>query len=174
MITLMAAVDRKFGIAKDGHIPWDIPMDMGYFRSVSTGEYLIAGGETARAIGRKIGKHMMVLTSGTLPFDGVELVHTSDELLAKMPSDAMGIGGQSIYSLLFPLAGRLLLTHVDGDFACDRFFPNDLSDFELASQSNDLTQNNIRFCFKEYVRKNLALAPRDTMKQIQFPSEAPI
>ncbi len=173
MITLIAAVDQKSGIASGGHIPWDIPTDMDYFRSVSAGENLIVGGETARTIGRKIGQRMMVLTRGTLPFEGVELVHTPEELSAKLPTDAMGIGGQSIYSLLFPLAGRLLLTRVYGDYACDRFFPSDLTDFRLVRHSNELTQNNIRFRFEEYIGKNLSLQQRDGMKPIHFPSVTP-
>ena len=35
MINLIVAVDSKYGIAKNGNLPWNIPSDMKYFKNVT-------------------------------------------------------------------------------------------------------------------------------------------
>lgn len=73
--------------------------------------------------------------------EGVEIVHSINEALAKgkaaaKPDDEiMVIGGSSFYAQLLPLANRLYLTYVDGEFTADSWFPKfDESAWQVTSR----------------------------------------
>ena len=46
MFSLIAVVDTKMGIAKQGKIPWNSPEDMKHFRDITTNNIVVMGRKT--------------------------------------------------------------------------------------------------------------------------------
>ena len=62
------------------------------------------------------------------------------------------IGGANIYSQALPLADKLYITHVQGDFKADVFFP-DYSQFNQLDYKKDNLAKGFHFTFYEYSKK---------------------
>ena len=129
-LVLIAALDRRNAIGKDGALPWHLPADLGRFKALTMGKPLLMGRRTAESLGRALpGRTNLVLTrSGRAPFDGMQAVASVEEAVALAGAEGAGelcvIGGGALYALCLPSAARLHLTHVDTivDDA-DAFFP---------------------------------------------------
>lgn len=129
MITLVAAIDRKRGIGKDGNLPWRLPADLAHFKRQTIGRPVIMGHKTHRSIGRTLPDRRNIILTRTPvgQTGGVEVVNSVEDALALADpahEDVMVIGGGEVYRQTLPLAQRLILTVVDGVFDCDTFFPD--------------------------------------------------
>lgn len=162
MIRLIAAIDRKRGIAKNGAMPWKIPEDEKYFtdQTKTYGGHVLTGGETFRQAyhGRPLaGRTNYVLTRRDEPIPGAIVVHDLDKLLSEFrDKDLWVAGGSEVFREVMDAgkADELYLTHIEGDFDCDRFFPEYEPGFKLAEQSEACEQNGHKFTYARYVRKS--------------------
>jgi dihydrofolate reductase len=133
IISLIVAVSRNGVIGVDNQLPWHLPDDLRYFKSVTMGKPLIMGRKTHESIGRPLpGRANIVLTRDRQwTADGVVVVNDLDAAIAaaKRACDAsnvdevMIIGGEQIYKMTLDTAHRLYLTEVDADVEGDAFFP---------------------------------------------------
>jgi dihydrofolate reductase len=133
IISLIVAVSRNGVIGVDNQLPWHLPDDLRYFKSVTMGKPLIMGRKTHESIGRPLpGRANIVLTRDRQwTADGVVVVNDLDAAIAaaKRACDAsnvdevMIIGGEQIYKMTLGTAHRLYLTEVDADVEGDAFFP---------------------------------------------------
>lgn len=160
MIRLIAAVDRKRGIAKHGYQPWAIPDDEAYFvtHSKSHGGQVLVGGTTYRDSFKSKpleGRTTYLLTRNTQPIAGVQLVHDLSSWLTEQQQDIWVVGGSSVYQQVIDggQADELYLTMIDADFACDQFFPEYESKFRLMSKSERRSENGFHFTYAIYRRK---------------------
>ena len=64
------------------------------------------------------------------------------------------IGGAQIYAKAIdhPLCQKLYVTHVQGKYGCDAFFPPISKDFFPISASEDFQEAGISFQFSDYLR----------------------
>lgn len=64
-VTIIAAMDRKFGIGRANGIPWHVPPDMEHFKRLTMGHPTIMGRKTFESLGCKPlpGRLNVVLTS---------------------------------------------------------------------------------------------------------------
>ncbi|MGH8163804.1 MAG: dihydrofolate reductase [Rhodanobacteraceae bacterium] len=126
-ITLLAALDRRSAIGRDGAMPWHLPDDLKRFKALTLGKPVLMGRKTALAIGRALpGRLNLVLSRAqAAPFADQAAVRSLDEALSIVDgAELMVIGGGEIYALAFPLATHLSLTQVDTDTQdADTFFP---------------------------------------------------
>lgn len=126
-ISLIAALDRKHAIGRDGAMPWHLPDDLKRFKALTLGKPVLMGRKTAVAIGRALpGRLNLVLTRGdSAPFAGQVVVHALDEAIVQAHgADLAVIGGGEVYALAMPRATRMHLTWVDTEVAdADTFFP---------------------------------------------------
>jgi len=126
-VALVAALDRRGAIGRDGALPWHLPDDLKRFKALTLGKPMLMGGKTARALGRALpGRRNLVLTrSGAAPHDGMQAVGSLDEALeVAAGDDLMVIGGGEIYALALPFADVLHLTHVETEVeGADAWFP---------------------------------------------------
>lgn len=168
---LIAAVDETFGIGKNNLLPWRLPSDLAFFTKQTRGDgsnenknAVIMGRSTWESLPTKsrplVGRFNIVMTRGgeyELP-TGVALVHSLDEALLEAKKhgcrEAYIIGGAQIFShaIIDPRCTKLYLTHVQGNFDCDTFFPPFEPAFVLKSKSPTHTENNISFHFATYER----------------------
>lgn len=158
MIRLIAAVDRKNGMAKHGGQPWYIPHDEKYFTEKTKGfggETLI-GSVTYRTFqGPLKDRKNFVLTRDSAPIEGVELVHNLEEFLENhKDKDLWVVGGANVYKQVIDLgyADELYITHIDADFGCHQFFPDYKEAFELKEQSELHEENGFKFKYAVYKR----------------------
>ncbi|SLN52842.1 Dihydrofolate reductase [Roseovarius litorisediminis] len=128
MLTLVVARARNGAIGKDNDIPWHSPEDLKMFQRETTSGAIIMGRLTWDSLPVRPLKNRMNIVVSRNP-DLAEHVCTSVAQAVQMGYDAgyqrlYGIGGQSIYRDMLPIADRLLITEVDLEVeAADAFFP---------------------------------------------------
>jgi dihydrofolate reductase len=133
-ISLIVAVSRNGAIGLNNQLPWYLPEDLKYFKSVTMGKPLIMGRKTFDSIGRPLpGRANIVLTRDPQwTSDGVEVVQSVEQALVAGEiacetadvDEIMVIGGEQIYRMTIDLADRIYLTQVDADVEGDAFFPD--------------------------------------------------
>jgi len=126
-IALVVAVADNGIIGRGGALPWHLPDDLKFFKSVTLGKPVLMGRRTFESIGRPLpGRRNLVLTRGSraLPAE-VEAVSSVAAALALVAGseEICVIGGAALYAETLPLAQRLYLTRVHGCVEGDVCFP---------------------------------------------------
>jgi dihydrofolate reductase len=165
-ISLIVAVSRNGVIGIDNQLPWHLPEDLKYFKSVTMGKPIIMGRKTFDSIGRPLpGRTNIVITrDSSWQVDGVEVARTLAQAmtlgqLACAQADvdeAMVIGGEQIYRMTLPAADRLYLTEVQAEVEGDAFFPEfDTKDWhQVSEQLPEVTDTHpYRFIVLERIKK---------------------
>lgn len=126
MISVVAAVGRNRELGRDNSLIWKLPNDLRNFRRITTGGTVVMGRKTFESIGRPLpGRRNIVVTrNADFTHDGVEVVYGFDKAMEACHWNCFVIGGADIYEQALPIAEKLYLTLVDGDFEADTFFPD--------------------------------------------------
>jgi dihydrofolate reductase len=126
-ISIIAAVGRHNEIGKNNTLLWDMPADMAHFRTTTRGHTVIMGRKTYESIGKALpGRRNIVVTSDTRYHDtDIEVAHSIHDAftLAQNDGQIFIIGGAHIYRDSIAYANTLYITHIDGTFDADTFFP---------------------------------------------------
>jgi dihydrofolate reductase len=126
-ISIIAAMDRNRLIGNKNQLPWHLPADFAHFKSVTIGKPIVMGRKTFESIGKPLpGRTNIVLSRNPdTHFEGVVCVGSFEDALAVVPEaeEVMIIGGSTIYEMLLPQVNRMYITHVDGEFEGDAWFP---------------------------------------------------
>lgn len=138
-VTFIAAVAANGVIGSNNELPWRLPAEMRYFTQNTIGKPVLMGRKTFESLPKPLKDRTNVILSRTLEEapEGCVLVRTIDEAIEKYADDElMVIGGADIYSQMFGVADRLLITEIDHSFEGDAFFPEfDREDWKLISRS---------------------------------------
>lgn len=113
-------------IGRDNALPWRLPADLKRFKALTIGKPMIMGRKTFESLpGLLPGRRHIVLTRDTgWAADGAEVAAGVDAALALAGTGEVAVvGGAEIYRLFLPLAERVELTEVHGDFAGDTVIP---------------------------------------------------
>lgn len=143
LISLIAALDERGGIGRDGRMPWRLSDDLKHFRALTLGHHVLMGRKTYATVQGKLpGRGLMVLSRNPTfraqdglvfpSFDAaVEAARAANE------DELFVIGGEHVFALALPLAQRFHLTRVHTDADCDVFFPAfDVSQWQIVSQQD--------------------------------------
>jgi dihydrofolate reductase len=127
-IALVVAVADNGVIGRGGSLPWHLPDDLKFFKSVTLGKPVLMGRRTFDSIGRALpGRRNLLLTRGSpgLP-EGIEAVGSIEAALALVADAAelCVIGGAQLYAETLPRAQRLYLTQVHAHIDGDVYFPS--------------------------------------------------
>jgi dihydrofolate reductase len=160
MIRLIAAIDRKHGLAKHGVMPWYIPEDEQYFtdQTKTHDGYVLTGATTFKETykGRPLKERQnYILTHDTTPIEGVTLIHDLDRFLKDFEGKDLWVaGGAGVFEEVMKAgqADELYLTHIDADFRCDQFFPEYEKAFKLVEQGEPREQNGFHFTYARYAK----------------------
>lgn len=164
-ISLIVAMSENHVIGRDNQLPWHLPEDLQYFKSVTMGKPLIMGRKTFESIGRPLpGRTNIVITrNSTWTAEGVQVApdletalsmgekacktNTGDEI-EMTGNEIMVIGGEQIYRLCMPFAERLYLTRVDAEVEGDAYFPKfEMNDWNLVAEKTPKQTQNYPYRF---------------------------
>ncbi len=152
IISIIAAMDEKMGIGKNGKIPWHIPEDLKRFKQITTNHVVIMGRKTYQSIGTSLPNRVNIVVSKNQDFNpvGAMVVGSIPEaidLAKKFEKDEIFIiGGSEMYFQTINLADKLYLTLVKGDYKADAFFP-DYSEFSKLITKVDKESGEYKYTF---------------------------
>lgn len=159
-ISFVAAIgsQRELGLYRGVKgMPWSIPEDLAHFHHLTAGHVIVMGRRTFDVIGHPLaGRTNVVITRDpTFQVGGALVAHSVDEALrlaAGLEKDEIFvIGGAQIFEKALPLADKLYLTLVDGEFEADVFFPP-YPDFTKAVFREEHTSGPYRFTYLDLER----------------------
>jgi len=132
IIIIAAVAEKNRVIGKGKDLPWHIPEDLKRFKRLTTGYPLVMGRRTFESVLHQFGKPLpgrrnIILTStGKWPeYREVETYTNLDELFSVLENESIIYigGGATVYERFLPLADRLELTLVEGEYDGTVFFP---------------------------------------------------
>jgi dihydrofolate reductase len=164
-ISIIVATAKNNVIGRNNELPWHLPQDLKYFKSVTLGKPIIMGRKTFESIGKPLpGRTNIVVTRQTnWQHAGVLVAKSVQEALAvgqqfcseqnNLTDEIMVIGGAEIYRHALPLANRVYLTKIDIDVAGDAYFPELLArEWALISDMVGDATANVKHAFLVYER----------------------
>jgi dihydrofolate reductase len=122
-------MDEGRVIGAEGGMPWHLPADLKFFKSVTMGKPIVMGRSTWESIGRALpGRTNIIITRNThFQAEGCRLAHSVDEALAiakeESAEEVMIIGGGGIYEQTLDRVDRLYLTRIAAHLVGDTHFP---------------------------------------------------
>lgn len=158
MIRLIAAVDECLGVADEHGIPWEgkIPTDTKYFRDKTAHGVIVMGFGTYVEFDQPLhGRTNFVVdrpgTGALRPgFEGVS--DLASFLREHANAGVWIIGGAALFAATIARADELLVTQLEGDFHCTKFFPVFSDTFSMVSTHGPFLESEITFRFETWRR----------------------
>jgi dihydrofolate reductase len=132
-IALIAAMGKNRVIGRDNTLPWHLPEDLKYFRSMTWGKPIVMGRKTFDSLGRPLpGRTNIVITNkaglqipGASVYTSIDaaLLQASRQAVLDGVEEVMVIGGETLYRQMLDRADRLYLTLVEAEPEGDAWFP---------------------------------------------------
>jgi dihydrofolate reductase len=159
-IVLIYARAANGAIGKDGKLPWHLPADLRHFKALTMAKPMIMGRKTFESLpGMLPGRRHIVLTRREIWDSGeAEIARSALEALALAGDGEIAIiGGAAIYDVFMPLADRIELTEVHGEFDGDTFMPALAAEWtEAARKDHPADDRHPAYSFVTYTRPNKA------------------
>lgn len=124
-ITLIAAMDENQLIGSNNDLPWHIPADLKFFKQQTSGKTLLMGRKTCESLPFPLPNRRNIVLSRNSNFTrkGFEIINNLDDINDLNVDELMIIGGAKIYNLMLEQATHLIITHINGSFTGDTYFP---------------------------------------------------
>jgi dihydrofolate reductase len=122
-VAVVAVADNGV-IGRGNGLPWRLPDDLRRFKALTLGHSLLMGRRTFDSIGRALpGRRNLVLTRDPgWRAPGCERVGSLDAARSRAAGTTLFvIGGAEVFSLCWPIVGRMELTEVHADVEGDTF-----------------------------------------------------
>ena len=123
-LIIIAALNKKRVIGKDGKLPWHISEDLKRFKRLTLGHTVLMGRKTYESLGKPLVDRRNIVLS-TRKISGMETYSTAEAALnaLKNQDNVFVIGGGKVFEQFLGKADELHLTLVDNDSEGDTFFP---------------------------------------------------
>lgn len=125
---IIVAVDNKWGISKDGKIPWHYPEDFAWFKRITMDCVCVMGRNTfddlltySKGKTPLPGRELHVVTSTSIESHNVTIHRTIPREL-KTTKPVFYIGGVSIYDTAIEFCDKIIISAINRDYNCDKFF----------------------------------------------------
>ncbi|GAB6070747.1 type 3 dihydrofolate reductase [Thiomicrorhabdus hydrogeniphila] len=128
-IAMIAAMANNRVIGLDNDMPWHLPDDLKFFKSVTTGKPVIMGRKTFESIGsRPLPNRPNFVISRQAGFNapGASVFSSVDDALAELSNaeEVIIMGGGQLYKEMLVKADTLYLTQIEANIDGDTFFPD--------------------------------------------------
>lgn len=157
----IACADLGWGIGKGGDLIYNIPEDMKFFRTMTSGKTVIMGRATLESLpnGKPLPKRRNIIISKTLEsVEGAEVCKSPEEVAALLRDEdgenVFVIGGERVYRDMLPYCDTVYITRVEAESDADRCFPDLDSDNEwkIAEKSPRYEKDGLFYSFITYKR----------------------
>jgi dihydrofolate reductase len=156
-LSLIAAMANHRVIGRDNTLPWHLPEDLRHFKATTLGKPVIMGRKTWESLGRPLPGRRNIVVSRNADYQpaGGELLtslQAAIEATAEV-DEVFVIGGAELYRQALPLAQRLYLTEIVGDYAGDAYFPEfAATEWRETSREAHTSAGGINYAFVLYER----------------------
>lgn len=152
---IISAMGRDRVIGSGAGMPWDVPEEYRQFLGFVDGQTVIMGRRSWEIFGADLtSAHNVVVSRSAKEVEGatvVDSIAVALETARGFGKQVYSAGGASIYRQTVPLAERMYLSLIKGDFAGDAYFPEfDETEWEVAERTD-----HPAFEFVIYERKTL-------------------
>lgn len=156
MISLIWAMDKNWLVGKDNKLPWHFKEDLIYYKSKTAGKTVLMGDKSYYSLKGyykdkplPYGK-IYVASLDNLDLEDAVVINDVINFLKDFPKEEelWVVGGATIYKFALPFANYLYITHVDGEYEGDAWFPR----FDLEGEFNLISSkisNNLNFSVYE-------------------------
>ena len=156
----IVAVDKNWGIGKDGEQIVYIPEDLKRFKAFTTGNTIILGRKTMYTFpGSKPlkGRRNLILSRNPdFKAEGGEVYGGLEELMEHVtdPDNTYVVGGASVYHTMIGQCDRAYVTKIDAEYPADCWFPNLDEDpaWIVESEGEWMEHEGVRFRYVNYKR----------------------
>jgi len=171
LIEAILAHDLNKGIGKDGKLPWKCKKDMEFFKTQTTGHFVIMGSKTFQSLGKPLANRVnVVLTRDPKKYNGLykdmknvlftsrihfyEYIQQNIEEFRKVfhflvPNCKIFIiGGNEIFDMYLPICDSIWITTIKGVYDCDTFFTYNVSIYKKL-----ITYDDDELCIANYFLK---------------------
>lgn len=128
MLEIVVGYDKNGLIGKGDILPWHIPEDLKHFKELTSGHRIIMGRVTYEGIGRLLpNRENIILTrKEAYKVEGAKIASTLEELNHILDDTKRNfvIGGSTVYKELLPYVDMLHISHIDGEYEGDVYFPS--------------------------------------------------
>jgi dihydrofolate reductase len=153
-MTVIAALSRDHVIGMDNKMPWHVPEEYQHFLDTIRDQTVVIGRASYEIFGPTLtSAHSIVLTRSNMQIAGAAVARSVDEAIkiaTALGKEIFIAGGADIYEQTVPLADRMLLSFVKGDYAGDAYFPLIGPEWEIVSQ-----EGRGSYTLVEYQRANV-------------------
>ncbi len=150
-LSIIVAMGKNRLIGGDNKLLWNIPGELKRFKEITTGHPIIMGRKTHESIGRVLPNRTNIIITRDPDYkvEGTIVVHSLEEALEKAKAapgndEIFVIGGGQIYAQALPLADRLYVTIVEGEYQGDTYFP-DYSEFSKIIEEKNYDENGLSY-----------------------------
>jgi len=162
-MTLIAAVDNRWGIGFRGAPLFRVSADLRRFRALTKGHALLMGRKTFDSLPQREGlpgllpgrAHVVLSRDPHFTRPGVAVLRSLDEARDYARTrETFLIGGGELYAALLDDCGRALITKIDAYRPADAFMPDldAMPGWRLREESPWMEEDGIRFRYCVYER----------------------
>lgn len=157
MFAIISAMAENRVIGDKGGLPWHLPLELAYFKSVVQGHRGIVGRKTYDTSQSALREVSLVVLSRNQKkiSDGINWCADPAILIKEHKNTkekVFVLGGQKIYEIFLPHVSEIYLTIVHDDFAGDRFFPEFDAALFQAHALETCEENGTRYTKYIYTR----------------------
>lgn len=163
MLIFLWAEGHNGVIGENGQLPWHLPADMHFFKTVTTGNTIIAGARTYRSFGRPLPHRQNIVVTHQAAANFPENVIVLNSLTAVREYAAAHreeklfvVGGAQLFIGLQDDVDWLYRTVIDANFTGDTWMPViDYDKFQLVATQPGIRndQNPYDYHFEQYQRR---------------------
>lgn len=156
-ISMIVAHDSKRAIGKGNQIPWHIPDDLKFFKTMTIGKTIVMGRKTFESMGCKPlpnRRNIVLSRSVDKLYKNVIQFDTASRISEMSKTDEIFIiGGAELYAQFINLADKMYVTEIHKDIGGDVFFPPiDENRFMLASTWSNV-HNDLEYDVNVYLKR---------------------
>lgn len=128
-LSIIVASSLNHVIGKGNQLPWHLPIDLKYFKKLTTDHTIIMGRKTYESIGKPLPnrENIVITSSSNFQQDGIITFNSIEKALdyCKNKEEVFIIGGEKVFKQTLHLAHKIYLTKVDTTIENgDTFFPD--------------------------------------------------
>jgi len=163
MLIFLWAEGHNGVIGKNGHLPWHLPADMHFFKTVTTGNTIVAGSRTYHSFGRPLPNRQNIVVThqpaSHFPSEVIVLntLTAVREYAAKHRDEKIFVvGGAQLFIALLDDVDFLYRTVIDANFTGDTWMPGiDYEKFQLIATQPGIRneKNPYDYHFEQYQRR---------------------